>query len=118
MAFLRKALKLSEETRPKGCNAGEGDFCPEHSKMVRSRTVGYILIKIIGWAAPILLLVLLTVLSFTNTRITSVEASLDHHMKGSNEKLDQIHHSVMTIEFNVRKEMGEDFVDLKTKEDY
>ena len=111
-------MPLDDDKGPRKCVHNEGVFCPEHEKMVTSRNMGILITRIIGWGVPTGIVVLLALLSFANSRLDSVEAAVDKHIEKSNDKLDQIHHSVMTLEFNMRKTMGEDFVELKTQEDY
>ena len=82
--------------------------------------MGAAFFKFAGWSIPIGIMVLVGVLSFISQRIDTVEGAVERHIEGSNEKLDSIHHSVMTIEFNLRRDMvsrGEDFIELKYKED-
>lgn len=89
--------------------------------MESSRAMGMAFFRLAGWSVPIGILVLGGILTFISTRIDTVEGKVTQHIEGSNDKLDQIHHSVMTMEFNMRKDMddrGVRFTELKTTEDY
>lgn len=84
--------------------------------------MGIALIKFAGWSIPIGLLVLIGIFGFISTRIDTVEGKVSEHIGKSTEKLDQIHHSVMLIEFNMRNDFenrGEKFTELRySEEDY
>jgi hypothetical protein len=87
--------------------------------MERSRATGLALFKFAGWSIPIGIMVLIGILSFISQRVDSVEGAMEEHISRSSVKLDQIHRTVMTIEFNLRKDMKtrkEDFVELKYNE--
>lgn len=118
------ALPLSKSSAPKrtpcpsDCPNYNNGYCQDHNQMERSRAMGAALFKFAGWSIPIGLMVLIGILSFISQRVDVVEGKVVQHIEGSSEKLDSIHHSVMTIEFNLRRDMktrGEDFVDLRYK---
>lgn len=89
--------------------------------MERSRIYGMAALRFGTWFVGIAVVVLIGVLSYFSTRVDTVEGKVTQHIEGSNAKLDQIHHSVMTMEFNLRHDMterGVEYTDLKFKEEY
>lgn len=121
-----QAQPLSEDARPSGvcpedCPNKQDGHCPDHNKMERSRIFGVAYLKFGTWFVGIGVLILIGVLSALSNRVEVVEGRVIDHIEGSNDKLDQIHHSVMTMEFNMRNDFenrGEEFTELKYMEEY
>ena len=90
--MIRKAAPLTAENAPKRCINDPQKYCSEHAEMVRTRAVGVALFRVIGWAIPLVLIILTGTIGFLFNNIHSVEA-----------KNNEIYQTVLSIEFNLRR---------------